>query len=75
MKSSGKKAEAAVLSSLRGGLLFIPVLLILPRLRGMYGVEEAQPLSIILAVIPAFFIARKYFRNTPNEDFPDEKEF
>lgn len=75
MQSSGKKAEAAVLSSLRGGLLFIPALLILPRLRGMYGVEEAQPLSIILAVIPAFFIARKYFRNTPNEDFPDEKEF
>lgn len=71
MQSSGKKTAAAVLSSLRGGLLFIPALLILPYFRGMNGVEEAQPLSYLLSTIPAMFIAYKYFKETPNEDFED----
>lgn len=73
MQSSGQKAAAAVLSSLRGGILFIPALLILPYFRGMYGVEESQPLSYLLSSIPALFIARRFFNNTPNEDFPDEE--
>lgn len=71
MQSSGQKTSAAVLSSLRGGLLFIPLILILPYFRGLYGVEEAQPLSNVLSIIPAIFIAKKYFNKIPGEDRPD----
>ena len=68
MQSSGKKIPATVLSSLRGGILFIPLLFILPALRGLAGVQEAQPLSYILAVPPAVFMARWFFSITPKED-------
>ncbi|MBO4904944.1 MAG: MATE family efflux transporter [Lachnospiraceae bacterium] len=71
MQSSGKKIPAAVLSALRGGLLFIPILIILPYFRGLYGVQEAQPLSYILSVIPAVFMARWFFKITPAEDLPE----
>lgn len=71
MQSSGKKIPATVLSSLRGGILFIPLLIILPALRGLSGVQEAQPLSYLLAVIPAAFMAKWFFTITPKEDTSD----
>lgn len=71
MQSSGKKIPATVLSSLRGGLLFIPLLIILPAFRGLNGVQEAQPLSYLLSVPPAIFMARWFFSITPSEDQPD----
>lgn len=71
MQSSGQKIPAIVLSSMRGGVLYIPALLILPRLRGMYGVEEAQPFAYIMSVIPALILAKKFFARTPKEDMGD----
>ena len=71
MQSSGRKIPAAVLSSLRGGLLFIPLLLILPAIRGLAGVQEAQPLSYLLGVPPAIIMADRFFSKTPKEDMPE----
>ena len=71
MQSSGKKIPATVLSSLRGGIIFIPLLFILPAFRGLSGVQEAQPLSYILSVPPAVILANSFFRKTPKEDMPD----
>jgi len=71
MQSCGKKGTAAFLSSLRGGILYIPALLILPLVRGLNGVQEAQPLAYVLSVIPAFFLAQKYFADLPREDSPE----
>lgn len=71
MQSSGQKISAVVLSSLRGGLIYIPALLILPIFRGMNGVEEAQPLAYILSVFPAIVLARKFFARIPDEDVED----
>lgn len=71
MQSSGKKIPATVLSSLRGGILFIPLLLILPVFRHLAGVQEAQPLSYILSVPPAILMANRFFASTPKEDAPD----
>ena len=68
MQSSGKKLPATVLSSLRGGILLIPLLLILPYLRGLSGVQEAQPLSYLLSAPPALLMARWFFSKTPKED-------
>ena len=70
MQSSGQKIPAAVLSALRGGLLFIPMLFILPAYRGLAGVQEAQPLSYILAVPFAIIAANRFFKETPKEDQP-----
>ena len=71
MQSSGKKIPATVLSSLRGGIIFIPLLFILPAFRGLAGVQEAQPLSYLLSVPPAILMANSFFRNTPKEDKAD----
>ena len=71
MQSSGKKTPAIVLSSLRGGMLFIPLLLILPEFRGLAGVQEAQPLSYVLSVAPAMFLANRFFLKIPKEDNPN----
>ncbi len=71
MQSSGKKLPATVLSSLRGGMIFIPLLFIMPALRGLAGVQEAQPLAYILSVPPVILMANRFFRLTPKEDRPD----
>ena len=74
MQSSGKKIPATVLSSLRGGVIFIPLLFILPALRGLAGVQEAQPLAYILSVPPAVYLAKRFFAKTPNEDLPSARK-
>ena len=70
MQSSGKKIPATVLSALRGGVILIPTLIILPALRGLAGVQEAQPLSYILSVPPAVYLAKRFFSVTPDENLP-----
>lgn len=67
-QSTGKQFGAAILSSLRSGLFFIPALLILPRIRGLYGIEEAQPIAYVLAFIPALFFMMSFFRKLPKEE-------
>ena len=67
-QSTGKRIGAAILSSLRNGLFFIPALLILPKFRGLYGIEEAQPIAIILAFFPALFFMLSFFKKLPAGD-------
>jgi hypothetical protein len=50
---------------MRNGLFFIPLLLVLSDLRGFSGIQEAQPLSIVLAVVPSAILAVKFFRGLP----------
>ena len=71
MQSSGQKIPATVLSSLRGGVIMIPMLMILPIFRGLAGVQEAQPLSFVLSVAPALFMAKHFFSKVPGQDRPD----
>ena len=68
LQSSGKKLGAALLSALRNGLFFVPLLLILPRLRGLNGIQEAQPLAVVLALIPAVLLANRFFRGLPRTE-------
>lgn len=67
-QSTGHRVGAAVLSSLRSGLFFIPALLMLSRLRGLHGIEEAQPLSFVLGFIPSLFFMLWFFGKLPRED-------
>ena len=66
-QSTGHKLGAAVLSSMRGGVVFIPVLLLLARFRGLAGIQEAQPLAHVLVFFPALWLVLRFFRNLPEK--------
>ncbi len=68
LQTTGKKLKASVLSAMKSGVILIPALLILSRLRGLNGIEEAQPLSLVLSVIPAVIFAVSFFRELPSVD-------
>ena len=61
MQSTGQKLVASILSSLRNGILFIPCLYILAYVRGLAGIEEAQPLAYVLAFGPSVYFAKRFF--------------
>lgn len=68
MQVSGKKLAASLLSSLRGGIIYIPALVILGYFRGLNGVQEAQPLAYVLSALPGIVCASIYFKRLPKED-------
>jgi len=48
MQNIGKAKEASVLSFARQGLFYIPLVLILPRLAGIWGIMLSQPIADVL---------------------------
>jgi len=73
MQSTGRKVSASILSLSRGGVFFIPSLLILSRVRGLKGVQEAQPLSMVLALLPAAYFAMVFFKELSKAPSPEVK--
>lgn len=73
LQSTGRRLQASLISAVRSGILFIPLLLILPQLRGLNGIQEAQPLSLVLAtpIIIPFIIS--FFKNLPEKDKEEEE--
>ena len=61
-QSTGQKLLASIGSSLRSGVLFIPTLIILSRVRGLNGIQEAQPLSFVLTFIVCLFLTKVYYQ-------------
>ncbi len=61
-QSTGQRFWATVSSALRSGIVFIPMVIILPRIRGMAGVQEAQPLSTFIAFFICLFLSRQFLR-------------
>lgn len=59
-QSIGEKLLASFGSCLRSGLLFIPTLLFLEKLRGISGVQEAQPISFVFTFFVGIFLCRIY---------------
>lgn len=74
LQSTRRKLEASVLSAVRGGLVFIPVLLILAKLRGISGIQEAQPVAFVVSAIPAVFMAIKFWKEIKKEQEQVELE-
>jgi putative MATE family efflux protein len=74
LQSTGKKLSASLLSAMRSGIFFIPSLLILSYLRGLNGIQEAQPLAYILAFVPTVFFLIHFFRNMPVEKTDENGE-
>lgn len=64
LQSIGKGVKASITASARNGICFIPLILILPHLFGITGVEIAQPcadvLALLIAVPMAYTELRKF---------------
>ncbi len=61
-QSSGKAGVAALLSMLRSGLFFIPVLLILSSFQGLLGVQLAQGIADVMTTLAALPFAVFFLR-------------
>lgn len=68
LQSTGKRFGASFISALRSGIIFIPMLFVLSHYRGLAGIQEAQPLSLVLSLPLTIPFAVYYFRKLPKED-------
>ncbi|MDD6038552.1 MAG: MATE family efflux transporter [bacterium] len=66
-QSTGARLLASFGSSLRSGLLFIPMLLILSKVRGMSGIQEAQPVSLVLTFFVCIYLCRLFLKRVRSE--------
>lgn len=67
LQSTGKRLQASILSSLKSGILFIPILYVLAKWRGLAGIQEAQPVANVVMLIPCVIFAVWFFKNLPQE--------
>lgn len=58
MQTIGKTMRASLLAAARQGLFFLPVILILPQLFGLVGIQVAQPVADVMSFILAFVLNR-----------------
>ena len=62
LQSMGKGLKASITSSSRNGIFFIPLILILPRFFGLFGVEITQACADVLSFMLAVPIAASELR-------------
>ncbi|MCR5421653.1 MAG: MATE family efflux transporter [Lachnospiraceae bacterium] len=65
-QSTGHSKGASLLSSMRSGIFFIPTLIILANLRGLSGIQEAQPLAYLLTFFPSLVFCLKLLHDMPH---------
>ena len=68
LQSTGQKLEAALVSAMRSGIILIPVLLIMAYVRGLSGIQEAQPLAYVLTFFPSLLFCIWLMRHMPKEE-------
>ena len=51
LQSIGKGVKASITASARNGLFFIPMIIILPKLFGLTGVEAAQSVADAMTLV------------------------
>ena len=62
LQSVGRAGSATFLSTLRTGICYIPLILILPCFFGVAGIEVAQPIADVLASMIALPFAIAFLR-------------
>ena len=67
-QTCGLKGRALLLASLRGGVCFIPFILILPPIIGLAGIQIAQPLGDVLMACVSIPFTIHFFHHIPLED-------
>ncbi len=67
-QSIGKNKAATFLSALRSGLIFIPLILILPKFLGLLGIQCTQTATDALAFFITLPFAVSFFKKLPNDE-------
>ena len=70
MQSTGRTVPATFLAVARQGLFFIPMVLILPAILGVTGIQMAQSAADLLTFLCAVPIQIRVLRSFPKEDQP-----
>lgn len=66
-QSVGKNAQATWLSTLRSGACFIPMILILPRMFGLLGIQIAQTVADLMAFALTVPLMVVFLKNLPED--------
>lgn len=67
-QSTGQSGRASTLATLRNGICFIPLILLLPSLFGLQGVMLSQPIADGLSFLVSVPLVFKFIRNLPQDD-------
>ncbi len=67
-QTMGKTLYASLLASARQGLFFIPVLLILPRILGLLGIQSAQAAADVFTMVLSLVIYRMVMKELKKEE-------
>lgn len=63
LQTSGRSIPANILAACRNGIFFIPLILILPKLLGLKGVEICQAVADAFSFVVAIPLMVRYFRS------------
>lgn len=74
-QSIRKAGVASLLSVMRSGAVFIPVLLITVKLLGLTGIEMAQPLSDVITGLLSIPFIVYFMKKTPADIISDDKNY
>ena len=67
MQTIGKSVRASILAMARQGLFFVPAVLILPRLFGLFGLEISQAVADVITFLVAIPLQLSVFREMDAE--------
>lgn len=67
-QTMGKTFYASLLASARQGLFFIPILLILPRILGLLGIQTAQAAADIFTFLLSLILHRRVMEDVKKEE-------
>ena len=65
---TGKAALATFVAACRQGICFLPLILILPRMIGLLGVQLTQPLADGITLLICIPLLRRFFREIKKEE-------
>ena len=66
-QSIGENKKATFLSMLRSGILFIPILLILTKFWGLFGVQSAQAIADVFAFFISAPLVLRFLKTLPDD--------
>ncbi|MFR6272319.1 MAG: hypothetical protein ACLUL2_02085 [Blautia sp.] len=68
LQSVGESQKASLLSALRSGICFIPLILILPAVMGLRGVQIAQAVADVLTFAISLPLVASFLKKLPVDE-------
>ena len=68
LQSVGESKKASLLSALRSGICFIPLILILPIVMGLRGVQIAQTVADVLTFAISLPLVAAFLKKLPKDE-------